>query len=214
MEEELICEVEKNPCLYDKSLPSFKESVKKLDVWNQIGDKLGISGEAAKKKWTHLRDAFQRNERKKKDKRSGDAASTTKTYKYAAVMSFLLPHIHVRETSTNLSSSNREDEADKDGEDESLHGNDSTSDVDMTEKPASPSPPKETPKKPKRQELECAMLDYFRQRSTSFPSTSVDPFFQEIAATIGKLPPIIQSRLKFDIYQMVHKAEIDHLSTL
>ena len=42
--EELILEVEKYPCLYDKKLASYKDSDFKSEIWRKISTKLKISG--------------------------------------------------------------------------------------------------------------------------------------------------------------------------
>jgi len=52
-------------------------------------------------RWRTVRDNYARYQRKLKC-RSGDAASTVKEYKYAQVLSFLIPHFAERPTSSNL----------------------------------------------------------------------------------------------------------------
>lgn len=44
-DELLILEVQKNPILYDKSLPEYKRADKKEDVWSDIAKRIGITGE-------------------------------------------------------------------------------------------------------------------------------------------------------------------------
>ena len=43
--EKLIVEVQKNPPLFDKSNPLFKDTLKKVVIWKAIGRILGINGE-------------------------------------------------------------------------------------------------------------------------------------------------------------------------
>ena len=47
--EVLILEVEKNPVLFDKADKSYKEAVKKKDIWKGIGEKVGLTGVWLKK---------------------------------------------------------------------------------------------------------------------------------------------------------------------
>ncbi|CAB3981602.1 Hypothetical predicted protein [Paramuricea clavata] len=42
-EEQLILEVQRNPVLYNKSHPMFKDARKKKDIWNEIGSKVEVS---------------------------------------------------------------------------------------------------------------------------------------------------------------------------
>ena len=42
--EELIVEVQKYPCLYDKKLALYKDSDFKSEIWRKISTKLKISG--------------------------------------------------------------------------------------------------------------------------------------------------------------------------
>ena len=43
--ERLIIEVEKNTCLYDKQSPLYKDLNKKEDIWNDIAQRVGFTGE-------------------------------------------------------------------------------------------------------------------------------------------------------------------------
>ena len=45
MEEEIIVEVEKHPCLYDLSLAEYKDFVTKENIWQEISKKVGLKGE-------------------------------------------------------------------------------------------------------------------------------------------------------------------------
>ncbi|ESP05348.1 hypothetical protein LOTGIDRAFT_152192 [Lottia gigantea] len=63
--EVLILEVEKNPVLFDKAEKTYKETVKKKDIWKGIGEKVGLTGSlnryqiekfSRKQDWDSLRD--------------------------------------------------------------------------------------------------------------------------------------------------------------
>ena len=44
--EPLILEVENNAALYDKTHTMFEDSHKKKDIWDAIGERLGVSGKS------------------------------------------------------------------------------------------------------------------------------------------------------------------------
>ena len=64
-------------------------------------------------RWKNVRDGFMKYRRKLKT-RSGDGAKTLKEYKYANVMSFLIPYLDDRPTSGNLGVDSHDDEDDDD----------------------------------------------------------------------------------------------------
>lgn len=65
--------------------------------------------EDVKKKWRDLRDAYVRYRREDQSRRvSGAAASQKRPWRYAQIMSFLLPFITPRRTTSNLTETERE----------------------------------------------------------------------------------------------------------
>lgn len=66
-----------------------------------------------KKTWVSLRDSFRRALKKKRETKSGQAASKIKKWKFEDEMSFLLPFMQERDTCSNL-----KDVSDNDNEDE------------------------------------------------------------------------------------------------
>lgn len=65
--------------------------------------------EDVKKKWRDLRDAFVRYRREDQSRRvSRAAASQKRPWRYAQIMSFLLPFITQRRTTSNLTETERE----------------------------------------------------------------------------------------------------------
>jgi len=83
-----------------------------------------------KKTWTNLRDSFRRALKKKRETKSGQAASKIKKWKFEDEMSFLLPFMQERETCTNL-----KDVSDDDNEHEPNENvyNDTNNDREMFE---------------------------------------------------------------------------------
>lgn len=44
---DFISEIRYRPCLYDKSLPNYKDTLLKRALWAEIGDKFGITGKSS-----------------------------------------------------------------------------------------------------------------------------------------------------------------------
>nr|XP_054771216.1 transcription factor Adf-1-like [Lytechinus pictus] len=234
MEEALILAVEGNPILYDKSLAAFKDSLIKNDIWNDIGFELGITGELARKKWTNMRDSFLKNRKRIKESRSGDGAysSSTHKYKYSDTMEFLVPHIHHRETSSNLDLVSDVDTIEEAKQDESeqnvktslysegqassssgtstTYSSTSTTSSGTSATVKSSSPSLKPSKKAKKSQLEDVILQYF---NTIGSDDKVDPFFISVSKSISKLPAVMQAEVKFKIYQLIHEYEMKYLSS-
>ena len=51
---QLILQVERNPCLYDKRARGYLDGHKKEDIWKEIGSKLKMTGEHAQSIETNL----------------------------------------------------------------------------------------------------------------------------------------------------------------
>jgi len=73
---------------------------------------LPFSATVCKKTWTSLRDSYRRVLKRKRETKSGQAASQNKKWKFEDEMSFLLPFMQERDTYSNL-----KDVSDDDSED-------------------------------------------------------------------------------------------------
>ncbi|KAL1483073.1 hypothetical protein MTO96_002143 [Rhipicephalus appendiculatus] len=62
--EELISLVRERPALYDPSHRDYSDQVLKPRIWDEIGRKLGFTGDECKKKWQYLRDKFTKEVKK------------------------------------------------------------------------------------------------------------------------------------------------------
>lgn len=71
-----------------------------------------------KKTWTNLRDSFRRAMKKKRETKSGQAASKIKKWRYEDEMSFLLPFMQERDTCSNLKDVSDDENEDEPNEDE------------------------------------------------------------------------------------------------
>ncbi|VEN38223.1 unnamed protein product [Callosobruchus maculatus] len=87
---DLCLEVEKHPCLYDTNSVDYTKYHVSKQAWDEIGAKLGCSGESCRKRWNNLRTAFVRKVKNKK---------TDRGYYLSKYMSFLVPHL--KSVSTN-----------------------------------------------------------------------------------------------------------------
>ncbi|CAL8348735.1 unnamed protein product [Boreogadus saida] len=104
MEDALIVAVCGQSVLYDTTLVSYRDRIKKEQAWVVVGEETGIPVDVCRRKWKSLRDRYLREKRREKEegKRSGSAARTGKKWKFFAVLSFLDPFVTPRETSSNL----------------------------------------------------------------------------------------------------------------
>ncbi|KAK3798838.1 hypothetical protein RRG08_007195 [Elysia crispata] len=63
LNEALIAAVQKRQPLYDKSDDNYSNRVFIAKQWQEIGQEIGINDQTARKKWTTLRDYFQKTHR-------------------------------------------------------------------------------------------------------------------------------------------------------
>ncbi|XP_046809189.1 uncharacterized protein LOC111674875 isoform X2 [Lucilia cuprina] len=96
----LIANVEKKKCLYDKSDPFYFNRNIKEKSWNEIGEKCSKSGEDCKHKWKLLRERFCK-ELKKMENSSGSEMSKAE-WKFMQPMLFLKDFLAPRRTYYNV----------------------------------------------------------------------------------------------------------------
>ena len=96
-----LAEVQLYECLYNKYSRDFKNKYKKINCWKKVAEKVGLSAEAAEKKFTSLRGSYTRYLRNTKSLPSGSGRDAAKAEKYKC-MEWLLPYIDHRQTTTNL----------------------------------------------------------------------------------------------------------------
>nr|CAI5864482.1 unnamed protein product [Callosobruchus analis] len=82
---DLCLEVEKYPSLYDTSSEDYNRYQISKQIWDEIGAKLGCSGESCKKRWCNLRTVFVRKLKSKQTRRG--------SYYLSKYMDFLIPHL-------------------------------------------------------------------------------------------------------------------------
>ena len=92
--EQLIEEVRKYPCLWNKSKEEYRNQNVRDNAWESIAIFLAV--EVLKYEWKKLQDCHRQAMLRRKTK-SGDAARKIKPWKYEALMSFLLSDLTARE---------------------------------------------------------------------------------------------------------------------
>ncbi|XP_071637362.1 uncharacterized protein [Temnothorax longispinosus] len=110
-QEKLIEMVKSCEPLYVMSHSKYSDNIFKENAWRRIAKEMNQPATACKKTWTNLRDSFRRALKKKRETKSGQAASKIKKWKFEDEMSFLLPFMQERDTCSNL-----EDVSDDDNE--------------------------------------------------------------------------------------------------
>ncbi|XP_061925420.1 uncharacterized protein LOC133664635 isoform X4 [Entelurus aequoreus] len=93
-EEKFIIEVQDHKVIYDATHPFYKDNGKKDLAWNTIAGVMDVDVNICKAKWRALRDSFVKS--RKKSVASGSAGGPQKEWKYADIMSFLVPHLQPR----------------------------------------------------------------------------------------------------------------------
>lgn len=222
----IILEVEKNPILYNKQLPEYKDSTKKRHIWREIAARVGWTDKEVELRWKNLRDCMAKY-KKKQITESGDGAKYVKEYKYAKLLDFLTPFFAERSTASNLDSAELESQVKIEdycsdsqcqedeftqitaGEECStvFHANqfDSTGSTCKNSKR----------KKRKHEEIDQTMIEHINHKTVSPLKTAeddVDLFLQSIAPAIKQLPPLQRADVKYKIHGIVHEAETSALT--
>ncbi|XP_035614724.1 uncharacterized protein LOC118372817 isoform X2 [Oncorhynchus keta] len=78
--ERIISAVSDYPELYNSTLTSYRDPIKKSDAWKAVGKQLGLKEEDARKKWRNLRDVFTR--KVKADRIRGATGKALKKWRY------------------------------------------------------------------------------------------------------------------------------------
>ncbi|KAB7501363.1 Transcription factor Adf-1 [Armadillidium nasatum] len=99
--ERIIEEVKKYPCLWNKSLDSYRNQNARDNAWKMISLALNTPGIDVRKKWASLRDCFRRELAQQQQQRKTTSKLCTKMrrkYLYFNQLKFLLPHVKVSTT--------------------------------------------------------------------------------------------------------------------
>ncbi|XP_039763793.1 uncharacterized protein LOC120636398 [Pararge aegeria] len=106
--ERFIEAVRQYPCIWNINDKDYRHGDKKETAWNEI---VGLNipeikdTKTAKSEWKKFRDNHRDSLKRQKSGKTGQAASSVNTWKYAQIMEFLIPYMKNRERSTNLTNS-------------------------------------------------------------------------------------------------------------
>nr|XP_015827085.2 uncharacterized protein LOC107393322 [Nothobranchius furzeri] len=101
--EVFITEVQNHTVLYDTSHAFYKDNARKEKAWSEVAAVLGCTANDCKTRWRQLRDSFVRH-KKKTSLPGSSAGASQRDWKYADLMSFLIPFIQLRSSKSNLGS--------------------------------------------------------------------------------------------------------------
>nr|XP_049697641.1 uncharacterized protein LOC126054844 [Helicoverpa armigera] len=116
MDEKLIDAVQKFPCLWNTSLSFYKCNETKDAAWEEIVKEIQYKDvKSAKYHWKQLRDSHRDALKRQKSKKSGQATTKTREWKYQKLMEFLLPYMANRDRESSykedISSPNNENDS-------------------------------------------------------------------------------------------------------
>lgn len=226
----LIAEVEKHPCLYDRNEEHFTNNDLRKEIWKEIADTVGITDIAAKQRYRHIRDSFLKRLRKS----HGNGGRPLKSHRFANYLKFLLPHINISKQKDEgahhlqMSIKRRRSEQEEtddllsavsvmvDNEGQHLTQNDESEVGEEVNDCRIPSVshchPQIVDRRRRTQDHNAdPTMGYFAMQGSVPQEDELDSFFKTISATVRKLTPVLQSQLRFQIMEMVYKAELGHL---
>lgn len=169
--------------------------------------------EDVKKKWRDLRDAYVRYRREDQSRRvSGAAASQKRPWRYAQIMSFLLPFITPRRTTSNLTETERETQ---EGE--------RVTDTDHTQESVRPHEIEGTPdlsgERRRRRRVVSASPSAFEQMIVTAiesanqpPTQEKDPdqaFLDSLLPGLKRMPIQKNAATKLKMHQLIYEAEFE-----
>ncbi|KAK8727229.1 hypothetical protein OTU49_009770, partial [Cherax quadricarinatus] len=208
--ERLIDIVRSNEILYDVNNKGYKDSIRKINVWKNIAQQVGLeNGEAAKAKWKNLRDSYVKFLRT--EKTTGKTAKKYKKWPWATQLEFLKPHVVDRQTENVQESSQA---AFKELDD--LHHTVAEPQTDILEKIIEP--PRK--KKPTRNNTSAAVINSADNTleisqetgSRKLELDATEHLFLSHAKTVKSFSKRRQALVKLKISQLIVEAELEEIS--
>ncbi|XP_063952520.1 uncharacterized protein LOC129257771 [Lytechinus pictus] len=89
IDDQLIEEVKKNPCIYDPAHMYARDSFLKETTWRQIASTLNVAPEYCKLRWKSLRDRYVKTQKEERRRRESGIHKLSKPYRYAKQLAFL-----------------------------------------------------------------------------------------------------------------------------
>lgn len=182
--------------------------------------------EDVKKKWRDLRDAFVRYRREDQSRRvSRAAASQKRPWRYAQIMSFLLPFITQRRTTSNLTETERETQEgevsqEREGENQERE---KVTDTDHTQESVRPDEIEGTPdlsgERRRRRRVVSASPSAFEQMIVTAiesanqpPTQEKDPdqaFLDSLLPALKRMSIQKNAATKLKMHQLIYEAEFE-----
>ncbi|XP_023018562.2 uncharacterized protein [Leptinotarsa decemlineata] len=232
MSEELIELVRKYEVLYNPKCKEYKDHLIRTTAWEEIAQKLNEPVEKCKDNWTKLRNAYASAIKRRKNKKSEQAASQVIAWKYEEQMNFLRPHMKSRNTKTNLAEPTPESPIDmtpysppdvlvndsqKSSASQPLQTQ--SSDASCSDGSQRSSASKRTlsaNNKPSLQDIYDLMKssnELKKQRQHAKPDMDdTDLFFLSMSKAVKALPKLDQCKIKLNLHTAVSEAEIRKLT--
>ncbi|GFR76242.1 transcription factor Adf-1 [Elysia marginata] len=108
-DEALIAAVQKRDALYNKDSNEYSKRILIRKQWEEIAVELKTEAEIARKRWTRLRDYFQRSHKNMTSFKSGSAGGKVRKWHLYDALSFLIPFLADRPTTSNIGSQDSEE---------------------------------------------------------------------------------------------------------
>ncbi|XP_041703345.1 transcription factor Adf-1-like [Coregonus clupeaformis] len=193
--ERIISAVSDYPELYNSTLTSYRDPIKKADAWKAVGKQLGLKEEDARKKWRNLRDVFTR--KVKADRIRGATGKALKKWRYSELMAFLIPYI---QRGRGTGSNNSTEEFD-DGKDETTSTSDVLIDLDGSVVDTKMSPPLDN------NLHEMTWKDSWQTAGQG--DNEDEMFFMSLLPHLKRLPYRKKCAIKLKFHQLLHDAEFE-----
>ncbi|KAK5861550.1 hypothetical protein PBY51_022939 [Eleginops maclovinus] len=121
--EKIILAVSGHRVLYDLSAEGYRNINIKAMAWEDVARTAGKTVKEVKKRWRDLRDTYVKHRRAEQERQvSGAAASQKRPFKYAQIMSFLIPYVTPRRTTSNIPDPDPSDPSEESQERERVEG--------------------------------------------------------------------------------------------
>ncbi|XP_064784587.1 transcription factor Adf-1-like [Oncorhynchus masou masou] len=192
--ERIISAVSDYPELYNSTLTSYRDPIKKSDAWKAVGKQLGLKEEDARKKWRNLRDVFTR--KVKADRIRGATGKALKKWRYSELMAFLIPYI---QRGRGTGGSNSTEEFD-DGKDDTTSTSDVLIDLDGSVVDTKMSPPLDNLH-------EMTWKDSWQTAGQG--DNEDEMFFMSLLPHLKRLPYRKKCAIKLKFHQLLHDAEFE-----
>ncbi|GBP30945.1 Transcription factor Adf-1 [Eumeta japonica] len=193
MTDDLIELVRQRKVIYDSKCKDYKDHFMRNAAWEEIAEILEQPVNKCKDDWAKLRNAFASALKRRRNKKSGQAAAALVPWKYEESLSFLLPYMECRSTKTNVTTT-PESPPTEESPDESLPESPSTS-RSQSQSSSSRGKPNKEPKLQELYDLMKSSQDLRRQKQNFRQDMDeTDLFFLSMSKELKALPKLEQTK--------------------